>query len=73
MNFRCSTTRVPGRRDRCLPKWYGRGIPVRYAGLPLEGEVYHPGRPIILHISLIYGFNDSIIISIIHILPIITI
>ena len=36
--------RVSGRRDRYLPKWYGRGIPLRYAGLPFEGEV-------ILHIS----------------------
>ena len=70
---RALTPRVPGRRGICIPKWYGIGIPVRYTGIPLEGEVYHPGTPIILHISLIYGFNDSIIISIIHILPIITI
>jgi len=40
--------RVPGRRGRCLPKWYGRDIPLRYAGLPFEDEVYHDGRPIIL-------------------------
>jgi len=41
-------SRVPGRRGRCLPKWYGRGIPLRYVGLPFEDEVYHDGRPIIL-------------------------
>ena len=58
--------RVPGRRDRCLPKWYGRGIPERYAGLPLEGGVCHPGRPIILLISLNNSFNDSIIVSMVH-------
>ena len=40
--------RVPGRCGRCLPKWYGKGIPLRYAGLPFEDEVYHDGRPIIL-------------------------
>ena len=62
----CDKPRVPGRRGRCLPKWHGRGIPERYAELPLEGAVCHSGRPRVLLISLNNSFNDSIIVSMVH-------